>query len=407
MKLMKFITIIAIILFVSLTNKSLLPMSSEIDNMEILKLSGLDYNKEDKTGKATLSFMMEKEEGGIGGADESKKEYQEVMTYTASSFNDAVRQMQFYTDKNIAGSHVKYFLIGEETAKSNIDNALEPLAKDKEVRLSSHIYLIKSMSAESFLNEVVNSEYKLTEKLMSMEEKSSEKTIINYLTLSELLSSKLSKNSTYLVPTLQIVSSDDLNIKKEEENESKSEGGQNKEKRFDFYGYGIMKGTKLISYINQDESIIYNMLINKFENGNIDIDVGSGGMISFGINDLKTDYNFKFNNKKGLKQININVEFRSNFEEVQTTEDITTEKNISKYERIQQQKIKKQIEELITKSQKLNIDILGIGQKLKIKHPYKYKVVEKSFQNNYKNMKINVRVKANIDRTYDIYQINK
>lgn len=407
MKLMKIITIVAIILFVSLTNKSLLPMSNEIDNMEILKLSGLDYNEQDEDNKATLSFMMEKEEGGIGSADESKKEYQEVMTYKSSSFNDAVRQMQFYTDKNVAGSHVKYFLIGEETAKANIDNGLEPLAKDKEVRLSSHIYLIKGMSAENFLEEVVDSEYKLTEKLMSMEEKSSEKTIVNYLTLSDLLSSKLSKASTYLVPTLQIVSSEDLIMIKEEEKDSQSESSENAEKRFDFYGYGIMKGKKLISYINQDESIIYNMLVNKFESGNIDINVENGGIISFGINDLKTNYNFQFDRKNNLKQVNINIEFRSNFEEVQTTEDITTEKNIAKYERSQQAKIKRQVEELILKSQELNIDILGIGQKLKIKHPYKYKNIENSFENDYKNMKIQVKVKANIDRTYDIYQINK
>ena len=401
MKLMKIITIIAIVLFVSLTNKSLLPMSSEIDNMEILKLAGLDYDKDEKENKAILSFMMEKEEGGIGNADEAKKEYQEVMTYKGVTFNEAVRQMQFYSDKNVTGSHVKYFLIGEETAKNNIDNALEPLAKDEEVRLSSHIYLIKGMTSREFMEEIAGAEYKLTEKLQSMEEKGSEKTIINYMVLSELLSSKLSKTGTYLIPALEMDSSENLTMVsgKEKENE------ESHDKRFDFYGYGIMKKTKLIAYINQDESIIYNMLTNKLSGGNINISLENEETLSFGINDLKTSYSFDFCENE-LKKVNIKVEFRSNFEEVQTDEDITIEKNIKKYERLQEQKIKKQVEALIIKSKNWDLDILGIEQKLKIKHPYKYKNIEKSFDETYKYIDVNIEIDANIDRTYDIYKIN-
>jgi len=342
MKLMKIITIIAIIIFISLTNKALLPVSNEIDNMEILKLVGLDYNKEEDDTRASLSFMMEKEEGGIGSEGETKKEYQEIMTYKSTSFNEAVRQMQFYTDKNVAGSHVKYFLIGEETAKNNINNAIEKLAKDQEVRLSSHVYLVKGMTAQKFLEEMVSSEYKLTEKLISMEEKSSEKTITKELTLSELLSSKLSKSGTYLIPTLTVNSSEELiEIKGGEEEQDES-----MKKRFDFYGYGIMKDNKLLSYINQDEAIIYNMLINKAEGGNIDIETKSGDIISFGINDIETSYTFNFSKDK-LKQINIKIEFRSNFEEVQTEQDITKQNNMDEYEKLQEEKIKKQAKVLM------------------------------------------------------------
>lgn len=402
MKLMKIITIIAIIIFVSLTNKSLLPISNEIDNMEILKLVGLDYNKEDDDTRASLSFMMEKEEGGIGSEGETKKEYQEVMTYKSTSFNEAVRQMQFYTDKNVAGSHVKYFLIGEETAKNNINNAIEKLAKDQEVRLSSHVYLVKGMTAQEFLEEMVSSEYKLTEKLISMEEKSSEKTITKELTLSELLSSKLSKSETYLIPVLTVNSSEELiEIKGGEEEQDES-----MKKRFDFYGYGIMKDNKLLSYINQDEAIIYNILINKAEGGNIDVETEDGNIISFGINDIETSYNFDFSNDE-LKQINIKVEFRSNFEEVQNEQDITKQNNMDEYEKLQEEKIKKQAKALIMKSQKLNTDILSIEQKIKIKHPYKYRKIESTFENNYQNININVEVKASIDRTYDIVEIHK
>jgi len=401
MKLIKGITIIAIIIFVSLSKKSLLPMSKEIDNIEVLKLVGLDYNEKEKENKATLSFMMEKEEGGIGSAEQGKKEYQEVMTYKAISFTEAVRQMQFYSDKNIAGSHVKYFLIGEQTAKNNIDDALDIISKDQEVRMSGHIYLIKGQTSQAFLEDMVSSEYKVAEKLQSMEEKSTQKSIVNYLSFSDLLAKKLSKPSVYLIPALEMSSSEKLTDVKG----SEKEGEETLEKSFNFGGYGIMKNTKLVEYINKEEAIMYNMLTNKSEGGNIDIENSKGEVLSFGLNDISTSYKFEFDNDK-LKKLKITVKFRSNYEEVHTKEDIVYSKDIDKYEKLQEIKIKKQVESLIKKSQTLGLDIVGVGQNLKLAHPYRHEKLKNSFEKDYKKLEVEVKVEASIDRTYDMVKIN-
>jgi len=401
MKLIKGITIIAIIIFVSLSKKSLLPMSKEIDNIEVLKLVGLDYNEKEKENKATLSFMMEKEEGGIGSAEQGKKEYQEVMTYKAISFTEAVRQMQFYSDKNIAGSHVKYFLIGEQTAKNNIDDALDIISKDQEVRMSGHIYLIKGQTSQAFLEDMVSSEYKVAEKLQSMEEKSTQKSIVNYLSFSDLLAKKLSKPSVYLIPALEMSSSEKLTDVKG----SEKEGEETLEKSFNFGGYGIMKNTKLVEYINKEEAIMYNMLTNKSEGGNIDIENSKGEVLSFGLNDISTSYKFEFDNDK-LKKLKITVKFRSNYEEVHTKEDIVYSKDIDKYEKLQEIKIKKQVESLIKKSQPLGLDIVGVGQNLKLAHPYRHEKLKNSFEKDYKKLEVEVKVEASIDRTYDMVKIN-
>lgn len=400
MKIMKIITIIAIIIFVSLSKKSLLPMGKEIDNMEILKLVGLDYDNNEKENKAALSFMMEKEESS-SNAEEAKKEYQEVITYKSISFTEAVRQMQFFSDKNLPGSHVKYFLIGEDTAKNNISDALDIISKDQEVRMAGHVYLTKDKTSQEFLEEIVSSEYKLAEKLASMEEKSGEKTIVNFLTLSDLLSKKLSEPKIYLVPALEISSTDKLTDIKGGEKED----NQNLKKSFNFYGYGIMKDNKLISYIDSKESIIYNILTNQSEGGNVDIETDKNEVISFGLNDINTDYSFEFKNDS-LKKVNITINFRSNYEEVHTKENIMFTNEIDKYEKLQEEKIKEQVEKLIYKTKRLDLDIIGIGQKIKMKHPYKYRKLQDTFEKDYKNIEIEVKVNASIDRTYDMVEIN-
>ena len=71
MKITKIATVIIIVLTISLCASKLLPQSKEIDQMEIIKVVGLDYEdtKEDG-GKATVSFTMEKDDSS--GDDEMK-----------------------------------------------------------------------------------------------------------------------------------------------------------------------------------------------------------------------------------------------------------------------------------------------------------------------------------------------
>ena len=405
MKIIKVITILIIVIFISLTSKSLLPMSSEIDDMEILKLTGLDYIKdEENDNKASLSFLIEKEEGGSDSSQkESQSKKQKVLTYKASSFNEAVRSMQFYTDKTMAGSHVKYFLIGEETAKNDIDKVLDILSKDQEVRLSSNIYIIKDMTAQEFLNQAINSEYKLSDMLDNIEKNSGQKTIAKYITISEILSSKLSETEIYLVPTLEFTS----NIEKITETEGGEEETDELTKQFEFYGYAVMKDNKLIDFLDDKEAIIYNMLINESKGGNVDVENEKGDIVSFGINDITTGYSFRFDDKNNLKQVDISLKYRSNFEEVLSKEDITDIKVLEKYKKMQEDKVKKQAEELIKKSQELNLDIFGIGEKLNVKHPYKDRKIKENFRKNYGSLNIKVKVEADIERTYDTYQIHK
>ena len=405
MKIIKVITILIIVIFISLTSKSLLPMSSEIDDMEILKLTGLDYIKdEENDNNASLSFLIEKEEGGSDSSQkESQTKKQKVLTYKASSFNEAVRSMQFYTDKTMAGSHVKYFLIGEETAKNDIDKVLDILSKDQEVRLSSNIYIIKDMTAQEFLNQAINSEYKLSDMLDNIEKNSGQKTIAKYITISEILSSKLSETEIYLVPTLEFTS----NIEKITETEGGEEETDELTKQFEFYGYAVMKDNKLIDFLDDKEAIIYNMLINESKGGNVDVENEKGDIVSFGINDITTGYSFRFDDKNNLKQVDISLKYRSNFEEVLSKEDITDIKVLEKYKKMQEDKVKKQAEELIKKSQELNLDIFGIGEKLNVKHPYKYRKIKENFRKNYGSLNIKVKAEADIERTYDTYQIHK
>ena len=41
-----------------------------------------------------------------------------------------------------------------------------------------------------------------------------------------------------------------------------------------------------------------------------------------------------------------------------------------------------------------------------MKHPFKYRKLQDTFEKDYKNIEIEVKVNASIDRTYDMVEIN-
>lgn len=403
-KITKIITALIIILSFALCADKLLPQSKEIDNMEVIKVVGLDYEEEKSENKAVLSLMMDKENGDSQGESGGGSKKQEVIRYSAKTMNEALSKTQYYTDKFVEGSHIKFFVIGEETAKADIDKALDEISKDKEMRPSSHMYLIKDMKAYEFLENIVAFEYELSDKLESMEKKTENKTIIKALSIAELLSGKLSERGIYLIPTLNYLTDDDnLSIIKEDGIEE----AKKLEKQFDFYGYGIMKDTKLVDYLNEEEAIIYNMLMNYTNGGNIEIETDSEETISFSINNITTSYNFVFGENSGLEEIKIVVRFKSDFEEIYNEENPTSNEKIKEYESLQNEKIKQEVQSLIEKTKTLNLDILNVEEKLKLKHPYKYLKVKEVFNEKYNTLNISVDVQSQIERTYDMVKIEK
>lgn len=403
-KITKVITVIIIVVAFALNADKLLPQSKEIDNMEVIKVVGLDYEeKSENKEKAILSLMMDKENGDGQSESSSSSKKQEVIRYSAKTMNEALSKTQYYTDKFVEGSHIKFFVIGEETARTDIDKALDEISKDKEMRPSSHMYLIKDMKAYEFLENIVAFEYELSDKLESMEKKSGNKTIIKPLTISELLSGKLSDSGIYLIPTLNYVTADDnLSIIKEEGIEE----AKKLEKQFDFYGYGIMKDSKLVDFLNEDQATIYNMLMNYTKGGNIEIETDSNEIISFSINNISTSYDFVFEESGALNTVNISVKFKSDFEEIYNEDNPTSNEKIKEYEKLQNEKIENEVKELVQKTKELNLDILNIEGKLKLKHPYKYRKVKDVFKS-YSKINITVEVQSQIERTYDVVKIEK
>ncbi|MDD2627430.1 MAG: Ger(x)C family spore germination C-terminal domain-containing protein [Clostridia bacterium] len=410
MKKIKIYVMLVIFILIAFGSKQLIPSKKEISALEIVKIIGLDY--EEKTDKkARISIVINKgtEIASSDATTEEDISTQEVLKYEEKSFNTAFRTAQFYNEKIITTSHVRHFLIGEETINKDIDKVIDRIARDPETRLTAKVYTVKDMTANEFLTKLISKGYYLSEKLDSIEDKKTYQTIMIPLKMIDLLEHKLSGNGIYLIPTLEIKEKKESKENKQEENEKnkKESNEENKDLKFDFYGYSIMKRNKCIGYLNKKEAIIYALLKNKIDGGSIDITLKNKNIISFGITKVTGSTKFIFDSSDHLERIELKVNLVTSLDEVAGEGSIDNVGNIKKYEKLQEEKVEKQVYELINKSKNMNCDFLGIEKTLQIKHPYKYKKLQDNFNNAFKSLEFKINVNCKIDRTYDLIKIDK
>lgn len=393
-KLIIIITLIAIIITV-LLNKKIMPLRREITDLELVRVMGLDYIEE-----AEMSLVRNKLKATSGGNDKEggqESNSQEVLTANGKTFMEITKKIQTYTNKTISGGHIGYFIIGEETAKKDMTEIISFLAGSDQLRTSSRVYIVKGASAKDFLNKVIKSEYTVANKIDNMERNENELGIIVDTDFKDLLKIIVSDKKVGLISTFKLIDVDTKKVKNGKENEEDS----NTEKDFDFDGYAVFKENKVIHFLTTNQSRAYNIINNKLQTTTVTVKNSEGKDVSLLIVDSKTNIDFKFDGDK-LKKVVIRVKLHSNFEDAQSKKTIF--KEIDDIEGKQNEIIKEELEDVIKVSKDINVDFIEISKLLEFAHPYKYKRIEKDWEQIWKDVEVQVEVESKIERSYDFIQ---
>ncbi|MCX8074731.1 MAG: Ger(x)C family spore germination protein [Clostridia bacterium] len=403
-------------------NSKIMPVKKELTDVELVKVIGMDLGTDEKyrVEETILRVSYQNQSTGSSPSTSGSPGSSGSTKYfivKGQTFDDTIRTFQTYVNKSMSGSHIKYFLLGEEYCKKDMTINIDFNARDYEVRLNLGIYLTKGMAAKDFIAKVVNTDYDLDEKINSMEKNNEGKNVSYKLTVIDLIGYLSKKNSSFLMPTLRIISpkgdtsdSKDSNSENKKSNSEKEnniiqstvvEKSENSETFFDFDGYAVIKDKVLTGYLNRQESITSNILKNRKGSTNIDIYEGEDNVLSFGMIGFNTKYKFKFDGDN-LNEVIINTSFESNVDEAATKENIFKIDKLKYYEDKQAEKVKLQIEDVIEKMVEYKADFLDIEEKVMMSHPYKYKKIKDKWVESLVNAKFIVNVKCNIRRTFDI-----
>ena len=391
------------LIIIAMFNSNLMPLRREISDMEIILIAGLD-----KVGdEYMITFIKRNESDSSKGDAQDSSAGSQVISMTADSYTVALRQLQTTTDKFTTASHIKYYIIGEQTLRDDFVHITDAIARGYQTRLNSKIYMAKGMTAREFLTKASKLEFNIENKLENMESSFWEKSNYVHTDILDFGHISFSETGDGLIDTLEFYNTAD---EEQKDNMESSTGGKENETSdkisFGFGGAAIVNNCKVDSFLTKDETTIANYILNT-DNVNVITINDKDDFVVFRIEQLSANVNFEFDNKNKLNGIKIDVSFKANYEETNASVPIFTENMIEYFEKELNAKVEEQIKEIINIEQEKGIDFLYLKEKLELTHPYKNIEDKNEFMELIKNCKVSVVSKGGIQTTYDIVESNK
>lgn len=318
-----------------------------------------------------------------------------VTTYKMTGKNvfEAIRKLTKETPRKIYFSHLQLLVLGEELAKDGIGKVLDFFSRDHELRTDFPILIAKNIEAEKVLNILTPMERIPATKIHTSVERSekawgSSKTI----KIDELISNLVSEGKN---PVLTgIVIKGDSQIGSDLKNLEKAKPPTSMK----LTNIAIFKKDKLIGWLNESESIVYNYIMDNLKSTLVTLSCEDEG--NLGIEIIKTKAKIKGKVENEKPEIEIKIQVEGNVAEVGCKMDLSKANNIYKLEEQLEKKIKRDMETVVEKVQKdFKSDIFGFGEVIRRADPKTWKELKNNWDTTeFVDLPVDIQVTAKIPR---------
>jgi len=278
-------------------------------------------------------------------------------------------------------SHVQVIIIGDELAKTGIQEVIDLFERDREPRLSPSVLIAKETTAKKVLSAKSDLENVPAMHIMEILLNNKNNLSIHNMNFINLIRSLRYPEQSPTVGVIEIVNKeDDLNIA-----DMKIKGG------------AVFNKDKLIGWLDEENIEGLNYVLNTSHNGIIETEnpLNKGKFVSIEQKRSDTTIKIKFEDEKLVFMIEVNAE--GNIGGEQGEADLTTKDALSKLEAQIEKSIKEKIDNVTSLAQdKYKTDIFGFGEKLNKKYPYYWEEVKPNWSEEFSHSSIEVDVKFEI-----------
>ncbi|WP_175639040.1 Ger(x)C family spore germination protein [Metabacillus schmidteae] len=360
----------------------------ELKELGIVSAMGIDRNPD--TGEILFTSQVVnpsvlKPEGGSGSPVK-------IITSTGDTVYKAIRNVNQEFDRNNFYAHNKVIVIGEQLAKEGILPILDAITRGKESRGYVWICIAKGMQASTILNqnqqgiEQVPANY-----LESLHENQKLNFDVTVIQLNDFYKKSLSLGTNPVIGVLEM-------SENPSSNGSKTETVQ----QVKLTGGAVVKGDKLVGYLNEKEARGYNWIIGEVNSGILTLPskLEENKLVSVEIR--KTKSKIKPDIKGGKISFAIEIKTSAILVEQQGAGTFKTRKEQYDYLNHIEKGLEKLIEEevlnVVEKAQQdYQTDIFGFGTHLNKKDPKIWKDVKDQWlEDQFQNATVNVKVQADI-----------
>ncbi len=337
----------------------------ELNNLGIVAGVALDYK--DDNYYVTLEIFNDKKE-----SDSSANEKSYTVNGNGKNVAQAFANTNLKLDRQAYYAHLKIVIISEDIAKNHLEDITDYFIRDQAIR--DEFYLLVAMDSEA--KDVLDSSTKVypltTNRIVSMLENDKfNKNISNTVPFGNVVNKILTKGVDAILTTIYKTSND--NIK--------------------FGGLAIFKKFKMVDYLTNQESVTFNLLDSKAKNAEYtQYCNNSKNNFTVSIYDSASEITYK------KEKIQVNLKLQGDITQNNCNYDLRNYKVEKKLEEEFAKTIKKQIENLITKTQESDSDILGFNSA--------YYKKEKKYFSDWRNLDYTVNIDLKINKKGLIFEVH-
>jgi spore germination protein KC len=311
-----------------------------------------------------------------------------IITSEGATVFEAVRNMLQYAHKRPHYGHTEFILFGEDTAKDGILPYLDFISRNQEFRYNAKIYIVRELTANSFLEKLNSGDLYLADRLSIIEDNSNKLSKSGRVTLAEALFVFSKENVSTFLPVISIAPT--------KAGESPSEG------KYDMIlkDYAIFDQDKLFAFLDDELSMGVNWVKNRILSGVILVDAPDKKKVAMEIIQSKTSIK-PYIDENGL-QCTISIKFNTNIAETMSTEKIFTIESIDILKQLQEMQVKKDVENILNYAQEKDMDIFGLVSNFVMKYPMMKNELRANWRELFSEIKFKVEVDSNINTTYVI-----
>ncbi|MEC3883200.1 Ger(x)C family spore germination protein [Halobacillus sp. HZG1] len=362
--------------------------SKELDDLGIVVAVGLDKTEDDQF--LLITQVINPSE--IATDAPTTRPPVSIYESTGDSVFEAFRNMTQKSPRKMYLSQLRLLVIGNKLAEEGILPSLDIFYRDHEFRTAFFVTIAKDTGVKELLKVLTPYEKIPANKLMhTMEAVESSQGSSKGIVIDELISQILSKGQSPVLPGLLIKGDADTGTSIE--NIEKIDAPT--QLRVD--NLAVMEKDRLIGWLTPEESKGLNYITGDMKSTTVSYPCNDKGLVSVEV--LRTDSGLKANFKGGEPSVLIELELEGNVTELDCPIDLTKAESIEDINKEVEKKVKQNMEASIRAAQEnFGSDIFGFGNLMHRKNPEYWKTVENTWNSEFKELKVDIQIKAQIRR---------
>ncbi len=354
----------------------------ELEQIKVIQTMGLDYIP------SGVQLTLSSASGGSGDGNAL------CLSGTGSSISEAMEQIRNYScEDDLFFSHINQIIIGEDAARSGIEKYLNFICRSPQIRIDTPLYIVKDKTAKETMGKVGSGTKGVSEILQAVETNENQHNNSKIISTAQVINN-LHKYGGALICALEY----------SEAAENAKDSGEKQDSpdmTAALSGYGIFNGTKLCGYIDSENAVGVDLLLNRMGISDMVVADDKGRPVTLEITDGKSRIVPVWDDSGELRGIDIFAEVSATIMEMEDDGTKSKEEIIDMMISKLESEISSRTGYVLQMSRKLQTDFLGLGGQIELNSPKKFRAMKSEFTEILPALELRISVSGKICHTND------